>query len=151
MVERWIVQGYGSGKAADQYLVQRVQGASPEQLVALLLEGGQRFLNLALQSMKARDLPNQARYVNRVADIIVGLKEMLNHEEGGELVENLIRIYDWWTDELFDGALKNQPERLQSIITHMSELRTTWEELHRRKAGTVQAPNPTTSLGDLSV
>lgn len=151
MGERWIVQGHVSGKAADQYLVQRIQGASPEQLVAMLLEGGQRFLNLALQAMKTRDLPNQARYVNRVADIIIGLKERLNHDDGGELVENLIRIYDWWMDELFDAAMKNQPERLQVISSQMGEMRATWEELHQRKAGNAQPPNPTASLGELSI
>lgn len=117
----------------------------------MLLEGGQRFLNLTLKAMKERDLPNQARYVNRVADIIVGLNERLNHEEGGELVENLIRIHDWWTNELFDGAMQNQPQRLQMISSQMGELRATWEELHQRKTKTSQAPKPTTSLGELSV
>jgi len=145
------VQGYVSGKAADQYLVQRIEGASPEQLTALLLEGGQRFLNLTLQAMKSRDLPNQAKYVNRVADIIVGLKERLNHEDGGEVVENLIRIYDWWMNELFDGAMKNQPERLQMILNQMGEFRATWEELHQRKTGNATPPSPTASLGELSV
>jgi flagellar secretion chaperone FliS len=145
------MQGYAGGKAADQYLVQRIQGASPEQIAAMLLEGGQRFLNLAMKAMKGHDLPSQARYVNRAADIILGLRERLNVEEGGELVENLIRIYDWWTNELFDGAMKNQPERLQMISHHMGELRATWEELHRRKAGNAQPPDPAASLGDLSV
>jgi flagellar protein FliS len=134
------MQGYAGGKATDQYLVQRIQGASPEQLVALLLEGGQRFATQALQAMKVKDLPNQARCVNRVADIIVELRERLNHEEGGELVENLIRIYDWWTNELFDGSMKGQPERLQRIVQQMGEFRVTWEELHRKKAGSGQPP-----------
>ena len=138
-------------KVATQYLAQRIQGASPEQLVAMLLEGGQRFLNLTLKAMKERDLPNQARYVNRVADIIVGLNERLNHAEGGELVENLIRIYDWWTNELFDGAMQNQPERLQMISSQMGELRATWEELHQRKTKASQASSSTVSLGELSV
>ena len=138
-------------KVATQYLAQRIQGASPEQLVAMLLEGGQRFLNLTLKAMKERDLPSQAKYVNRVADIIVGLNERLNHAEGGELVENLIRIYDWWTNELFDGAMQNQPERLQMISSQMGELRATWEELHQRKTKASQASNPAASLGELSV
>jgi flagellar secretion chaperone FliS len=145
------MQGYAEGKAADQYLVQRIQGASPEQLVALLLEGGQRFINLALQAMKNHDLPSQGRYVNRAADIIFGLKERLNYEEGGEVVENLVRIYDWWTNELFEGAMKNQPERLQLIFNQMGEFKSTWEELHQRKAGSGQSLQPTAALGDLSI
>jgi flagellar secretion chaperone FliS len=145
------MRDYPGQKATDKYLVQRIEGASPEQLVAMLLEGGQRFLKLAVQAMNSRDLPNQARYVNRVADIIIALKERLNHQDGGELVENLVRVYDWWTDELFDGAMKTQPERLEMISHHMGELRGAWEELHQRKAGITPATSPTASLGELSV
>lgn len=145
------MQGYVGGKATSQYLAQRVQGASPELLVALLLEGGQRFLNQALNAMKTHDLPGQARYVNRVADIILALRERLNHEDGGELVENLVRIYDWWTDVLFDASMKAEPERLQMISNQMGSLRATWEELDRRKIASNKATPPTASLGDLSV
>ena len=144
------MQEYPGKRAADQYLVQRIQGASPEQLAALLLEGGQRFINLILQAMKGNDLADQARYVNRTSDIIFALEEQLNHEDGGEVAHNLSRIYDWWTRELFDAAQKNEPARLQLIFKHMGELRETWEELHRRKtAGTTQ-PKPTASIGEFS-
>lgn len=145
------MQGYAGGKATSQYLAQRVQGASPELLVAMLLEGGQRFLNLAVNAMKTRDLPDQARYVNRVADIILALRERLNTEDGGELVENLVRIYDWWTDELFDACMKTEPERLQRIGNQMGSLRASWEELDRRQVMRNKSAAPSVSLGDLSV
>jgi flagellar protein FliS len=145
------MQGYAGGKAATQYLAQRIQGASLEQLAAMLLEGGQRFINLAIKSMEAHDLPSQARYVNRVADIILGLRERLNVEQGGELVENLMRLYDWWTDELFDAAMKGEPERLQMISNQMGSMRASWEELDQRKTMGGKSEVPTVSLGDLSV
>lgn len=132
------MSGYTAGKAADQYLLQRIQGASPEQMAALLLEGGQKFINLIRQAMAQKNLMDQARYSNRTADIILELKERLNHEEGGEVVDNLVRIYDWWINEVFEGTQNNQPERLERVSTLMGELRETWEEFHRRKAsGTV--------------
>ncbi len=145
------MQGYAGGKATSQYLAQRVQGASPELLVAMLLEGGQRFINLAVNAMKTRDLPGQARYVNRVADIILALRERLNFEEGGELVENLVRIYDWWTDVLFDASMKAEPERLQMISNQMGSMRASWEELDRRRTISDKPEAPSVSLGDLSV
>lgn len=138
-------------KAADEYLVKRIQGASAELLAAMLLEGSQRFLNLVLQAMQQRDLPNQAKYINRTADILVGLKEQLNHDAGGELVENLDRIYDWWTNELFDGAQKNQPARLQLVASQMGEMRETWEELHRRKTSGEAPPQTPGPISEFSV
>ncbi|MCE1228651.1 MAG: flagellar export chaperone FliS, partial [Firmicutes bacterium] len=112
---------------------QRIQGASPEQLVAMLLEGGQRFLKLLIDATTRREPLAQGRYTNRVADIIVELRERLNHEEGGELVNNLIRIYDGWMNVLFDAAMKGDVQRLAFISGQMGEMRETWEELHQRK------------------
>ncbi|HJV22382.1 MAG TPA: flagellar export chaperone FliS [Holophagaceae bacterium] len=136
------MKGYTAEKASDQYLLQRIQSASPEQMAALLLEGGQRFIKLTLEAMKQRNLMEQARCTNRTADIILELKERLNHQEGGEVVENLIRIYDWWVDEVFAGAHQKQPERLERVATLMGEMKETWEELHRRKAAGSPPPAP---------
>jgi flagellar secretion chaperone FliS len=143
------MQAYGGGKAADQYLIQRIQGASPEMLAALLLEGGQKFVNLALVAMKNRDIPGKARYVNRTSDIIEELSTWLNQEEGGEVVVNLMRIYDWWMNELFEGAQQNQPERLELIGRQMGEMRGTWEELHLKNRRADQPGGPTASLDGL--
>jgi len=142
------MQGYPGGKATNHYLVQRIQGASPERVAALLLEGGQRFLNLMIKAIEAGDLPNQAVYIGRISDIILGLKERLNLDDGGEVVENLIRIYDWWADELYEGSLNGEPDRLRVIFNHMGELKETWEELHRRKSSGNQ---PAGSIDGLSV
>jgi flagellar secretion chaperone FliS len=143
------MQGYPGGNAADQYLVQRVQSASPEQLVALLLEGGQKFLNQALVAMKNKDIPAKARSLNRVSDILIELAARLNHQEGGELVGNLIRVYDWWMRELFEGSQRNQPERLTMIRNQMGEMRDTWEELHRKKYLAHASANTSTNLDEL--
>ena len=145
------MQEYPGKKAADQYLTQRIQGATPEQVAAMLLEGSQRFLTLTLQAMGSRDRPSQARYLARTSDIIFGLKERLNHEEGGEVVDNLVRIYDWWMEELFDGAKNNQPERLQRILNQMGEFKGTWEELHRRKTAGGPSTTAPGALDGLSV
>jgi len=133
-----------STNAADKYLVQRISGATPEQLVVMLMEGAQRFLGQAISAMVKRDIPNKARLVNRVSAIIEELMVQLNHEEGGELVVNLSRLYEWWLNELFQGSQNNQPERLERVQRQIGEVRTTWEEYQRLLAG--QAAMDSTSL-----
>jgi len=144
------MQGYPGAMATDHYLAQRIEAASPEQLTAILLEGGQKYVTLVLAAMASNDIPTKARHVNRVSDIILELGLRLNRVDGGEVVANLDRIYKWWMDELFDGARKNQPDRLRLIHKHMGELRGTWEELHRKKVLTHRPLTPTASL-DLMV
>lgn len=144
------MQGYPGSKATDQYLAQRIEAASPEQLAAILLEGGQKFLNLVMAAMNSNDIPGKARHTNRVSDFILELSLRLNRVDGGEVVDNLERLYKWWTDELFDAVRKNQPERLLLIYKHMGELRNTWEERHRKNQLSSKPLTPAASL-DLMV
>lgn len=127
--------GYG-GNVADRYLIQKINGASPEQLAVMLLEGAQKFLTQAMAAMSQRDIPTKARLVNRVSAIIEELTVRLDHESGGELAVNLARLYEWWLNELFEGSQHNQPERLQRVHRQMGEIRLTWQELDQKRAPT---------------
>lgn len=113
--------------AANNYLLQRIQGASPEQLAALLLEGGQKFILQATTAMRKRDIPTKARLINKVSCIIEELMVRLDHEEGGELATNLGRLYEWWLSEVFAASQKNEPERLERVSRQMGEIRSAWE------------------------
>jgi flagellar biosynthetic protein FliS len=144
------MQGYPNPNATDMYMGQRLQSASPEQLAAILLEGGQRYLTLALDAMSKNDVPSKARCVNRVSDFIGELSLRLNWKDGGEVVNNLNKIYKMWMDELFDAARKNQPARLERIRRQMGNMRVTWEERHRKNTIAQQPLTPRASL-DLMV
>lgn len=141
------MSGYGGGSAADQYLAQRIQGASPEQLAALLLEGAHRFLNQALAAMRKGDIPAKARLVNRVAAIIDELTIGLDMEQGGDLAVNLARIYEWWSHELFTASQTNQPERLEHIARQMLEIRSAWETAHQQNRTKDAASGQTSTDG----
>lgn len=134
---------YGNA-ASDQYLLQKISGSTQEQLVSMLLEGAQRFVGQAILAMERRDIPAKARAINKASAIVEELAVWLNHEAGGDLVENLTRIYDWWLNELFEGAQTNQPERLERVQRQMGEIRATWDELQQRGQG---ASGPKTGLG----
>lgn len=127
-------------KASNQYLTQRVLGASPEELVALLLEGGQRFLTQAAQATERRDISSRAQHINRVSAIIEELVVRLNHEDGGELVGNLVRVYDWWTHEIFEASASHDAARMARVGRQMGELRQAWEQLHQKGTGLSEAP-----------
>ena len=143
------MNSYQNIKIADQYLLQRIESASPEQLHAMLLEAGQKFLIHAIDAMNANDLPAKARHFSRVTEIIIELSGRLNQEQGGELVANLTRIYSWWIDVLFDASQKNLPEPLQVVQKQMGEMRASWEELHHRKVATAQPETKRVSLDGL--
>lgn len=123
------MQSNQSGGDGNQDLVRQIEGATAEKLHALLLKAGQRFLQLAIDSMEKSDLSGKSRNLSRVSEIIMELTRRLNHEDTGELVKNLSRIYSWWIDEIFDAGQKNQPDRMHTIVIQMGEMQSTWEEL----------------------
>lgn len=125
-------------KANDEYLLQRINSASPEQMCALLLEGAQRFLNQAIQAIQRRDVPSRAKAVNRASAVVEELMVRLNHENGGPVVENLVRLYEWWTHEIFEAANAFDAARLERVSSQMGEMKSTWEQAHLSKA----APRP---------
>jgi len=133
---------------SDTYLLQRIIGASPEQLCILLLEGAQRFLLQAIDATKARNISEKAKYVNRVSAIIEELMIQLNHDEESELVVNLSRIYEWWMNQLFEASRANQPEMLELIYTQIGGMKTTWEEL-LQKNQSAQSQSAPLSAGGL--
>ena len=147
-----MVQNPGAAHS-DQYLLQRIIGATPEQLCVLLIEGAQKFLLQAINATKERNIADKARFVNRVSAIIEELTVQLNHDEENELVINLSRIYEWWMNQLFEASRGNDFEKLEKVYEQMSSMRATWEELIHKQAadaahGNRQRP-PLPSAGGL--
>jgi flagellar protein FliS len=120
-------------QSADKYLVQRVMGASPEQQAALLMEAGQRFLGKAIKAMEQKDHLEVSRCLLRVSEIVNESVCRLNHEDGGELVQNLTKMYDWWTMEIFECGNTKDTARLGVLSNHMGEIRQAWEQAHEKQ------------------
>jgi flagellar secretion chaperone FliS len=119
-------------QSADEYLSQRILGASPEQQAALLMEAGQLWLGKAIRAMEQRNYSLLARHLGHVAKIINESTNRLNMEDGGELVQNLLKIYNWWNSELFEAGTTKDVARLKMVSHHMGQIREAWEQLHSK-------------------
>jgi flagellar secretion chaperone FliS len=122
--------------ASNQYLTQRVLGANSEHMVMLLLEGAQRFVVQAGQAMTRKDFGAKAKAINRASAILQELTRWLDREHGGELAQNLLRLYLWWQREIMDAGFKLDPSRLEKVALQMAEIRQSWEQAFKQRAGT---------------
>lgn len=123
----------------DAYLVQRVMNAGPVQQAALLMEAGQRFIGKAIKAMEQSNHIEAGRCLSRVTEIINEATLRLNQEEGGELVGNLGKVYDWWIWEVFEASATKDVARLETLSFHMGEIRQAWEQLHVKLSGAAAA------------
>lgn len=126
-------------KSADSYIVQRVMGTSAEQQAGLLLEAGQLFLGKAMVAMQKRDVNEERQCLIRVTDIINESICRLNYENGGELVENLLKLYDWWIQEIMSASRTRDTGRLGRVSSHMGEIRRAWEQFHEKHTQVIHA------------
>lgn len=121
--------------ANHHYLTQRVVSAGPEQMVVLLLEGAQRFVLQASHAIHRRDFEAKAQAINKTLAILDELGRRLDHEQGGELAGNLLRLYRWWGNEMLEAGFKLDTSRLERVSGQMAEMRQTWEQAARPRTG----------------
>jgi flagellar protein FliS len=133
--------------ASNQYLAQRVLGANPGQMVVILLEGAQRFVNQAGQAIARKDYEAKARAIRNATAILQELTRWLDRERGGQLAENLLALYLWWGRELLEAGFKLDATRTERVSEQMADIRRTWELSFRQRAGA--QPRPGFQTGEL--
>lgn len=103
--------------------------AIPEHMVVLLLEAGQRFLEEAGKAIDCQDQVCRDRCTRKVLAILEELHRRLDHDQGGELVANLVRLYEWWGWEVVTASAQNDLPRLNQVCKQMGDIRKSWEHI----------------------
>ncbi len=120
--------------------VQAEPAVIPEHMVILLLEGGQRLLVQIAEAIGGGDSRLRDHILRKVLTILGELHRCLNHEQGGTLVDNLIRLYEWWRSEIFDASNKGDVERLNRVRAQMGDIRQAWEQVLFQGEGMSESP-----------
>ena len=70
-----------------------IEGASPHRLVEMLLEGAMINIERAVTAIQDNDIEARGKWINKTIDIVAELRNSLDIERGGEIAENLHRLY----------------------------------------------------------
>ena len=49
-----------------------------------------------------------------------------------------MKVYDWWTRDIFEATSTRDVTRLSAISHHMGDIRQAWEQLHETQMKAVQ-------------
>ena len=112
----------------NQYLVNTVNSASPEQLMLLLYDGAIRFLGQGIQAIDNGMIDKRAYYINKASAISSEFAATLDHAQSPELAENLDGLYNYMLGRLLDANVKNDTAPLIEVKNMLSDLRATWAE-----------------------
>tara|TARA_R110000868_G_scaffold262401_1_gene520922 strand:- start:83128 stop:83574 length:447 start_codon:yes stop_codon:yes gene_type:complete len=115
--------------AAQHYKEQQILNATPAERIVLLYNGAIKFLMHARVAVENKDIQERFNNNKRATEIINYLQETLDLEKGGEIGENLYRIYGYMLRRLIDVDMKNDMEAIDDVVGKLKELNASWQKI----------------------
>lgn len=111
----------------NTYLKQEIDGATPGKLLIMLYDGAIKFIKFAEQALISKDIERSHNNLIRAQNIIYEFMITLDLEKGGDIAENLMRLYDYVLVRLEQANIKKDPSFLPSAVNVLTELRAGWK------------------------
>lgn len=135
-----------SQSAQYTYQATQISTATKEQLLLITYDIGIRSCRVAEGALdcenKIQDLDLANREILRAQDVIRELMVTLNTEKGGEMAQNLMRLYDYMYQQLVEANIKKEAKNVTVVRTMLEELKGTWEEALMKLLKEYQAAHP---------
>ncbi len=106
-----------------------ITGADPFRLVQMLMDGALDKIAIAKGHMERNETAEKGRYISWAISIVNGLRMSLNPEAGGEIAENLDRLYEYMERRLLAANVKNNVAYLDEVTDLMGQIRSAWVEI----------------------
>ena len=105
-----------------------VESEDPQALIMILLDALLRAMRSYANDV-VKDKSTEARKNNqftRSLTMLYGLQSCLNFDEGGEVAENLFRLYEYARVQLLNTSQTGQTGGTQVAISALAEIREAW-------------------------
>ncbi|WP_456400150.1 flagellar export chaperone FliS [Persephonella sp.] len=87
-----------------------------EELLVKVFEEILSLLNIAVYSIEKGDVKTKAENLTKVTDALAILKASLDRENGGEIAENLDKLYDFCMEELLKANMTDDISKIKDVI-----------------------------------
>ncbi len=121
-------------RAANAYMQTQVTTTTPGHLVVMLYDGAITFLEQAKQEIEVRNYAKKGILISQALDIISELDGSLNTEKGGELAQNLHKLYMYCSTRLLQANLKMDITLIDEVIGILSSFRSAFSEISKTQA-----------------
>ena len=119
--------------ALDSYATVDVETKTSEQnphrLVSLLFEKGCVLLRQSEEQLKKEELEGFYHSTSHAMQIVLGLREILDVEQGGQLAVQLFETYTAIAASLSKARSEKDLTSIGKLYTALTELREGWEAI----------------------
>jgi flagellar protein FliS len=112
---------------ADRYLAEKVNTATPAELIGMLYDAGIVAMQAGQAAAEAGQVQDTHRHLVRAQSIVVELRCSLNLS-AGEVAHNLDRLYEFLGRRLVDANLRKDAGIVAECIRVFTPLRDAWRE-----------------------
>jgi len=111
-----------------QYQKTQIETATPGQVLIMLYDGAIQFLIKAKTALEEKNFERFCNSIISCQRIILEFMDTLDMEIGGELAQNLYRLYEYLYDVLGKANIKKDVDKIDEVLKHLKELRETWQK-----------------------
>lgn len=111
----------------------QVEAASAHELISMLLQGARTHITTAQANIGRNQLKEKGENLSRAISIIDGLKTCLNHNQGGEIAENLDNLYDYIQQNILKASLHKDVALLNHVNILLANIHQAWLEIDPKK------------------
>ncbi len=116
----------------------KAEEATPHELITMLFDGALERILSAKGAMEANDVVVKGMLISKAITIISGLKAYLDLEKGGELAQNLMQLYDYAEEKLFEANFQNDQALLDEVAQIITTLKEGWVGMAVENTGKIQ-------------
>ena len=106
-----------------------VDVADPHHLIQMLMDGALEKINSAKYNMVQENVAKKGEDISRAISILDGLITSLDMENGGEIAENLLSLYDYMQRKLVEANLNSSMEPLNEVASLLNEIKAGWSAI----------------------
>lgn len=133
-------------QGAQQYqkvnVTSEVLEADPHRLIQILLEAALSRLAQVKGAIARQDMAAKGALLGKVADIVQSLQASLNHSEGGELSQQLERLYDYISFRLVEASSQNNLAMIDEIMELLLTVKSAWDGIREEYLSSQQVQTP---------
>ncbi len=116
-------------KAAKAYLNTQVTTATKGDLLLMLYDTAIKHLKLAQVKINEKDFAAKGILITKALDIIGELQSCLNKERGGDVAQNLFRLYYFCNTRLLQANMSMDVAMVEDVIGILGGLRQAFAQI----------------------
>jgi flagellar protein FliS len=105
------------------------EAASPHRLVLMLMDGALERVHAARGHIAHGATAEKSQLLHRATRIIETLRDSLDTAAGGEIAENLGKLYDYMCVQLVKANLTNRVDLLDEVSNLLQSVRGAWQDI----------------------